>query len=293
MRLPGNAGTRKLGQELRGRGANEGVMKIRGLLLDIEGVLVADKRYQAVESAVDFVGLARAARCPLRLITNNTTDQPSTLIEKLTRAGFDFTPAELHTCTTAAVNHLRELGARRCLVLGNDALRQIFADAGFEVVSEADADAVVVGLDTELTYAQLRTVCTAIRTHHAAFLALHQNRLYRDAAGREAPSVGAIAAAIEYATQVEPTVIGKPSPVYYQQALDDIDVPPADVLIVSDDPFSDLAGAKRMGMRAAFVLSGKYEDATVVESIPARERPDVTVERIGDLLAAGGLRFAG
>jgi len=267
-------------------------MEIRGLLLDVEGVLVADKRYQAVDSAVGFVAAARAARCPLRLITNNTTDDKPTLIEKLSRAGYDFTLDELHTCTAAAVTHLRKLDARRCLVLGNEGLRGIFSEAGFEVVEEAEADAVVVGLDTELTYGHLLTATEAVTKHGAALLALHHNRLYTDAAGRNAPSVGALAAAVEYAANVEATVIGKPSPVYFQQALDGIDVPPADVLVVSDDPFSDLAGAKRMGMQTAFVLSGKYPDEAIIESIPAVERPDVTVPRIGELLTAGSLRFA-
>ncbi|MCK4342995.1 MAG: HAD-IIA family hydrolase [Phycisphaerae bacterium] len=266
-------------------------MRIRGLLLDVEGVLVTDKRYQAVESAADFLRQARAAECPLRLITNNTTDDRPTLHEKLTRAGFDFTLEELHTCTFAAVNHLRELNARRCLVLGNAALRRIFAEAGFEVVDEHEVDAVLVGLDTAFTYERLQLACDAVLSHGAALLALHHNRIYVNAAGRPAPSVGPIVAAIEYATQAEAVVIGKPSRDYYQQALDALGVPPRDVLIVSDDPLTDLVGAKRMGLYAAFVLSGKYADEGVLEQIPANERPDLTVPRLGDLLTLGQVTF--
>jgi HAD superfamily hydrolase (TIGR01458 family) len=266
-------------------------VQARGLLLDVEGVLVADKRYQPVAGAVAFVRQARAAGCPLRLITNNTTDDRPAIIAKLTQAGFDFALDELHTCTGAAVRRLHELHARRCLVLGTDALRRMFVDAGLEVVDASDVAAVVVGLDTELTYERLRLACDAIVSHSAAFLALHSNRLYTDTAGRVSPSVGPIVAAIEYATQTRPVVLGKPSPDYFQQALDDLGLPPADVLVVSDDPFSDLAGARRMGMRAAFVLSGKYHDAGVVETIPTAERPDMVVPRIGDLLTTGGLQF--
>lgn len=264
-------------------------MRVQAFLLDVEGVLVADKRYSPVEGAVGFIQRVRSAGCPLRLITNNTTDDRPTLLEKLTRAGFDFTLDELHTCTAAAVNRLRELGARRCLVLGNEVLRRIVAGAGFEPADDSAVQAVVVGLDRELTYAKLQTACEAVSENGAALLALHHNRHYTDADGRQAPSVGAIAAAIEYATQVEAAVIGKPSPLYFRQALDEVGVPPADVLVVSDDPFSDLAGAKRIGMRTAFVLSGKYHDAGVIEAITPAERPDVTVPSIGDLLTSGNL----
>ncbi len=266
-------------------------MKIHGLLLDVEGVLVADKRYQAVETAVDFVAAARSAGCPLRLITNNTTDDRPAIIDKLRRAGFDFSLDELHTCTAAAVRALGELGARRCLVLGTDGLRAIFAHAGLEVTDAAEVDAVVVGLDTGLTFEKLRLACEAVADHGAALIALHRNRLFPDSAGRASPSVGAIVAAIEYATQVQPAVMGKPSPAYYRQVLDDLGLDAADAVIVSDDPFSDLAGAKRLGMSAVFVLSGKYRDPSIVERIDAAQRPDIIVPRIGDLLTTGGAHF--
>ena len=48
-------------------------MDIRGLLLDIEGTLVADKRYQPIPGAVGFVHQIRTDGLPFRLITNNTT----------------------------------------------------------------------------------------------------------------------------------------------------------------------------------------------------------------------------
>jgi HAD superfamily hydrolase (TIGR01450 family) len=183
----------------------------------------------------------------------------------------------------AAVTDLRAISAATCLVLGAPDLRRMFADQGFRVVDESEVDAVVVGLDTDLTYERLRLACDAVAGHDAALIALHRNRIYTDAQGRRAPSVGAIVEAICYATQAEPVVIGKPSRDYFQQALDGLAVPPAEVLVVSDDPFSDLAGAKRMGMQAAFVLSGKYPQRSVVDALPPAERPDIIVETIGDL----------
>jgi len=266
-------------------------MRVGGLLLDVEGTLVVDKRYQPVEGAVEFICRLRQARVPLRLITNNTTDSRASMVDKLGRAGFDFTGDELHTCIGAAVSHLKNEGAARCLILGTDTLRGLFADEGFTVVEGSDVDAVVVGLDTDLTYERLSMACDAVGRRGALLVALHRNRLLVDSRGRCSPSVGAIVEAIRYATRVEPIVIGKPSPAYYQQVLNDISLPAESVLVVSDDPLSDLAGAKRMGMRAAFVLSGKYRERSIVDSIPEGERPDLVVDRIGDLLARGLLEI--
>ena len=262
-------------------------MAIRGLLLDVEGVLVADKRYDAVAGAVEFIHRVRQAEIPLSLITNNTTDSKAVLVERLQRAGFDFTLTEAHTCTGAAVNRLNSLGARRCLVLGSLELRQVFTGAGFEVVHESAVDAVIVGLDTELTYERLRLACDAVGRRRAAFLALHRNRVYTDAFGRLAPSVGAIVEAIVYATQVQPLCIGKPSPEYFLEALAQIQAPRSEVLVVSDDPLTDLVGAKQMGMRAAFALTGKYSDRRVLEQLPADQRPDIVINNLLELFSNG------
>ena len=266
-------------------------VKVKGLLLDVEGVLVADKRYLPISGAPDFLQAVRRRGLPVRLITNNTTDTRPQIIDKLHRAGFDFTIDELHTCIAAAVKQLRDRSASRCLVLGSATLQDMFAEAGLTVVDDSDVDAVIVGLDTHLTYDRLRLACDAVHRRGAAFIALHRNRLLADTDGRSAPSVGAIVAAIAYATRTEPIVTGKPSPQYFQQALDDIGLPPESVLVVSDDPFSDLAGARRMGMQTALALSGKYTDPDVVQAIDPSERPDAIVNRIGDLLTEAILSF--
>ena len=271
------------------RHAEDTGVDVKGFLLDVEGTLVADKRYRAIEGAVEFIRRIRRGALPLRLITNNTVDSKDSLVRKLSQAGFDFTIRELHTCIGAAITHLRTIGAGRCLVLGADSLRAMFSDEGFAVANGSDVDAVVVGLDTGLTYERLRLACDAVGRNGASLVALHRNRLLVDAEGRCAPSVGAIVEAIVYATGVEPVLIGKPSPAYFQQALDDIALPPQSVMVVSDDPLSDLAGAKRMGMKAAFVLSGKYPQRSVIDSLPVPEQPDVVAETIGGLLEEGML----
>ena len=266
-------------------------MRVKGFLLDVEGTLVVDKRYRPVAGAVEFVQKVRAARVPLRLITNNTTDSKPVLLEKLGRVRFDFGIEELHTCIGAAVTHLKTINASKCFVIGTSALRQMFTDEGFPIVDGSEVDAVVVGLDTNLTYERLSLACEAVGQNGAALIALHRNRLFIDATGRQAPSVGAIVEAIAYATQVKPVLIGKPSRAYYRQALDDIALPAESVMVVSDDPFSDLAGAKQMSMQAAFVLSGKYQDRSVIESIPKSQRPDIVAVTIGDLLTCGQVQL--
>jgi hypothetical protein len=39
-----------------------------------------------------------------------------------------------------------------------------------------------------------------------------------------------------------------------------------------------------MGMQAAFVLSGKYPEQSVIDSLPTNERPDVIADSVAGLL---------
>lgn len=258
-------------------------MAIRAVLFDIEGCLVADKRFLPTEGALDFVRWLRERKIPLRLITNNTTHRPDEILAKLGAGGFDFAPEEIHTCLSVAVRTLRARSVRTCFVIGTDTVRAQLAGGGLEIRNDAEVDAVVVGLDTDLTYAKLRTATTAILNRNALLVALHRNKVYADGEGRPSPSVGPVVAALEYATDRESLIIGKPGADYYRQVLDTLDVPASEVLVVSDDPFSDLAGGKRLGLKAAFVLVGKYPDASILERLPGAERPEVTAPNLGAL----------
>jgi HAD superfamily hydrolase (TIGR01450 family) len=265
---------------------------IKGLLLDVEGTIVGDKRYQPVGGGVEFVVEARRRGLKVCLLSNNTTMPADAVIERLNAAGFHFTPDELVLCTSTAFELLRAGGAKRCMVLGTEELQQQFRTAGFEVVDSSRVDAVIVGLDTELTYARLQTACEALIVNKAALIGLHHNRIFTDVYGRVGPSVGAIVAALSYAAHVEPRIVGKPSAEPYRVALKRMGLGAEDVMFISDDPFSDLAGAKRLGMTAAFVLTGKYSTRDILERIPEHERPDVTAETIFDLLDTAWLRPA-
>jgi len=269
---------------VRDRKADRAASGIRGVLLDIEGTIVADKAYQPVGGAVEFVGELRDRQVQIRLVTNNTTDTPETIHRKLRQAGFELELGQIITCTTAAIRKLRSMGLTKVLVVGTAELKGLLRQAGIEPVGPADAQAVLVGLDEQLTYASLQQACEALVHNRAVLVGLHHNRLYKNAAGRIAPSVGPIVEALAYAAGVEPAIIGKPSEDFFRQALADIALDESQVLMVSDDPLSDLAGAKRLGMPTAFVLTGKYPDRAILARLEPSLRPDIVANTIADLL---------
>ena len=60
--------------------------------------------------------------------------------------------------------------------------------------------------------------------------------------------------------------LGKPDPAIYQPALEQLDLPPDQVLAVGDSLRTDMAGAKAAGIDACWVLSG-------IHALRAEEAP--------------------
>jgi len=126
---------------------------------------------------------------------------------------------------------------------------------------------VLVGLDPSLTYDKLKVALNALVKKDASLLALHTNRLYQDEQGELSPSVGPVVKALEYCSQKEAKVFGKPSPEIYREAMRKFDLEAEHCFMISDDPLSDLTGAKKLGMKTVFVTSGKYKDKEILKSL--------------------------
>ena len=126
-----------------------------------------------------------------------------------------------------------------------------------------NADAVLLGGCDEtlesnqvFTYMNLARAFAEIQAG-ADFYCLHKNRWWQTARGPMLDS-GAFVAALEYATGVEATVLGKPSPGYFGAALEALDAEPELTWMVGDDLDQDVGGAKVFGMRTVLVRTGKF-----------------------------------
>jgi len=259
------------------------VIKIKHFLVDIEGTVVKGKSFVPISGAIEWLRKARRGGRSFKLVSNNTTHSPGELYSLLREKGFEIRPEELVTCLLAAKERLRKIKLRRCFIIGSAAMKRYFRGEGFEVDSNREFDAVLVGLDEKLTLQKLKTATEAILQGGAKLIAMHKGRLYVDRGGAISFSSGPIVSALEFACGVKATVVGKPSRSFYRNCIEDWQVDPGAVMMISDDPLSDLVGAKKMGMKTAFVLSGAYPRKEVLTRVNRMLRPDRVVERISEL----------
>ncbi len=233
------------------------------ILLDIDGVLHVSG--EPIPGAVDAVARLREQGHALRFVTNNSTRPRETLAHELRELGFDLEDDELQTTPRAAA---RELAGKRVLALTMGAILPDLE--GIELVGDR-ADAVLLGGCDETTepnqvfsWMNLGRAFAELQMG-AELYCLHKNKWWQTSRG-PLLDAGAFVAGLEYATGVDATILGKPSPAYFAAALDALGAQPELTWMVTDDVEADVRGAQSFGMRTALVRTGKFRPETLESS---------------------------
>ncbi len=253
-------------------------LPIAALILDMDGVL-----WRGEEPIGDLPAIfqrIRQAGWQFVLATNNATRSVDQYVAKLASFGVDIRPSQVLNSAVATAQYLARIhpDGGPLYVIGEEGLLTALEAHGFHH-DEEQAQAVVVGLDRKLTYLKLRTGTLLIRAG-AAFVGTNPDRTFPDPDGL-VPGAGALLAALEAATDVAPTVIGKPAPEMFRQALVRLDVEPEQTLVVGDRLETDIAGGIAAGCRTALVLSGV---TTVQDADRTAIRPDLVARDLSQLL---------
>ena len=249
---------------------------VQAVLLDLDGVLYVED--DVVPGAADAIERLRRTGAEIRFVTNTTTRSRAATLSHLDDLGLVVDDDELVTPVVLARQLCRDRGHRRVALFVAD--ETDFED--LEVVRDGlDADAVIVGdLGDRWTYAELNRAFRVLMSG-ADLIALQKNRFWQRG-GELALDVGPFVAALEYATSRDATVVGKPSPDYFDEVLRGVGVAAEHAVMVGDDVETDIGGAMANGLAAVLVRTGKYrEDLVRASDI----EPTATVDSIADVPA--------
>jgi 4-nitrophenyl phosphatase len=230
------------------------VCELRGFIFDADGTLY---RGEAVlPGAAEFIADLRRLGIPWLVATNNSTMPPAGVAARLTRMGIPATADDvINSSQVAAAYVAREMPGASVFMVGEAGVREALVAAGVALTEDWQAaDAVVVGLDREATYARLRDAALAIR-RGARFIASNADRTLPTEHGL-IPGAGAVVAFLEIATDVQARVIGKPAPDIFLHALARIGTPAELTAAVGDRPETDIAAGQAAGLRTIGVLTG-------------------------------------
>jgi 4-nitrophenyl phosphatase len=248
------------------------------LLVDLDGVLY--RGAAPVPGVAALLATRAAAGDDVVYVTNNSMWYRAEYVDRIAGMGAPVTADRIVSSPRATALYLvdHEPGIRHVVTVGARGLERELEDAGFRVTPAGDAaaqlagggfegtdgsngwevagrpDAVVVGLDPKIDYLRLAVASDCIRAG-ARFIATNRDPVYPTERAIR-PGAGSIVAALEAASGVKPTTIGKPEPYLLEEAARAAGRAAAEAVMIGDSLTTDIAAARAVGCRSVLMLTG-------------------------------------
>ena len=230
---------------------------IKALILDMDGVLW--KADTPIGNLPEIFARIEARRLKVVFATNNGTLTPEQYVERLGGFGVTVEPWQVVTSALAVAYMLGRKFPRGgpVFAIGETGLLCALNEKNFIPLSVADAEkalAVIVGLDRQITFDEMREAALLVR-RGLPFFVTNPDKTFPTPRG-EIPGTGAWASVITTATGVQPVYAGKPYPYLLELALERLGALRAETLVVGDRLETDIAAGQAVGCPTALVLSG-------------------------------------
>jgi 4-nitrophenyl phosphatase len=226
---------------------------IRGIISDLDGVAYRDE--SPIPDSVRAFRIWHERGVPYAFVTNNSTKSAAQFAAKLNGIGIPATaPQVFNTISSvAALLRSRWPEGTRVFAIGEQPLIEAIEAAGYRL-SDKDAEVVVLGFDSGLTYAKLRSGIRAALAG-ATIVATNPDVLTPVQDGYD-PCVGVLIAAVTAAVpSAEPIVVGKPRPLMVEQALRHLGTQKHETVMIGDQIATDIVAGQSAGLRSILLAS--------------------------------------
>jgi HAD superfamily hydrolase (TIGR01450 family) len=271
------------------------------LLVDLDGVLY--RGAEPVPGVAALLAERAAAGDDVVYVTNNSMHYRADYVTRLASMGAPVSADRIVSSPRATALYLteHEPGIRRVLTVGASGLDRELRDVGLDVVAAAHVaermakegldgwaaaghpDAVIGGLDPQLTYLRVAAAADCIRAG-ARFIATNRDPIYPTERGLR-PGAGSVIAAIEVASGVTPLVIGKPGPLLLEEAASAVNARAREAIVIGDGLATDIAAAHAVGARSVLMLTG-VSSREEAEALPPELRPTRVATDAAELAVA-------
>ncbi|NNK49612.1 MAG: TIGR01458 family HAD-type hydrolase [Gemmatimonadetes bacterium] len=247
-------------------------------MIDLDGTVYLGR--DLIPGSSEAIERLRAAGVPFLFTTNTSRMSRLDIVASLGSLGLRVDSSEVFSAPVAAARWLRDEGVRRIHLLVADSTRADFA--GFEITDDRP-DAVLVGdLGAGFTFERLNSGFRSLRAG-ARLVAIHRNRFWLTEAGPTLDA-GPFVAALEYAIRKQATLVGKPSPAFFDAASSLLGIRREGLAVVGDDLETDVLGGRAAGLSTIQVRTGKFDETMLEEALP-EQRPDHIVSALAEVPA--------
>jgi HAD superfamily hydrolase (TIGR01457 family) len=251
----------------------------RGFIFDLDGTVYLSDAL--IPGADHVIRLLREGGRKVVFLSNKPIQTREDYASKLTRLGIPTQPDEVINSTFVMTNYLKKVApGAKLFVVGEIPFVEELRRAGFTITEEPkEIQYVVVAFDRTFDYHKLDVAFQAIKLG-AHFVATNPDRTC-PVEGGEIPDCAGMIAAIEAVTaQKVELIVGKPSPMIIEAALEVMGLKPDDCILIGDRLETDIKMGKESGIATGIVLTGVTDEKTLKESAIY---PDFIFQSIADL----------
>jgi len=227
-------------------------------LIDVQGTLIDDVYKKPIAGSIAFLEALNHAKIPYVVVTNNTKVPSDAFHQFLCDLGFNI-PKNNYLDPFMVLEKVLHVKSICCF--GACEFIDVMGKLSYALDAK-NPEAIVIASKKDFTANDYASMIELVLSG-AKMVGMHATSLYAKDK-RRYPGVGAILEMLHYATGAQYSVVGKPSELFYHEALSLLQKQGGvkhfdDVTMISDDAIGDLVGAKKLGMKTILVLSGKCQ----------------------------------
>ncbi len=258
----------------------EDINKINLFLFDMDGTLYLGE--QLYDFTKELLQKIRDKGKRYLFMTNNSSKSVADYVKKLEKLGIAATKEDFITSSQATAYYLKlHHPDARLYVCGTRSLKEELGSQGFTVTEKLEeVDCIVMGFDTELTFQKLEDVSRLLLTGEYPYIATNPDYVCPTEFG-SVPDCGSVCDMIYNATGKRPVVIGKPTALMPQLAMQRLGYDREETAVIGDRIYTDIKSGLNAGIAGILVMSGE----TTREILEAsQDKPHLVLQDAGEMI---------
>lgn len=258
----------------------EDIKNINLFLFDMDGTLyLGDQLFSFTKELLNKI---RALGKRYLFMTNNSSKSVADYVKKLEKLGIKATEDDFITSSQATAYYLKlHHKGSRLYVCGTNSLKEELRKEGFTVVEKLEnVDCIVMGFDTELTFQKLEDVCCLLLTKEIPYIATNPDYVCPTEFG-SVPDCGSVCDMIYNATKRRPIVIGKPTSLMPELAMQKYDYKKEESAVIGDRIYTDIKCGLNAGIMGILVMSGETTWEILENS---KDKPHIILKDCGEII---------
>ena len=259
---------------------NELLKSMKLFLFDMDGTLYLGS--QLYDFTIELLETIKKTGGRYLFMTNNSSKSVNDYIKKLSKLGIESTREDFITSSQATAYYLHKHHEGQTLyVCGTESLKAELRREGFALTENTDdTDCIVMGFDTELTFRKLHDVSYLLLTQpEIPYIATNPDLVCPTEFG-SVPDCGSVCQMLQNVSGRLPVVIGKPSALMPQLAMEKWGFTGSQTCVIGDRIYTDIKSGLNAGTLTVLVLSGE----TTKEILEASdEKPHLVLSDAGKI----------